>query len=246
MSPLSFYTVVIPKRLLLITIALSLLAVAVWRAYERRYPTPPPERIAQLMQAAPAAYVVTPATAPSPISEPGTPGAATASPLPSAPVAPNTPAVQLATPQALAVGQPAPEFSLPDLSDNLVSLSSFRGRPVIVYFWATWCHYCLESMPRLQSVRSQHKSAGLEVLAINILESPDRVRAHARRHGLSLPILLDREAQVTRAYLVRATPSYYFIDADGVLKHIAVGSLEPDALDHHLQAILPARQEETR
>lgn len=224
MSPFSFYTVVIPKRLLLVTVILGLLAVTVWRACERRYPTPPPERIAQLMQAVASSAVPAAASPTGPTAL-----------LPAYPVAQN-----------LAVGEPAPDFSLVDLSGRVISLSSLRGRPVIVYFWATWCHYCIETMPRLQAARAEHQLAGLEVLAVNILENPDRVRAHARRHGLSLPILLDRDATVTQAYLVRATPSYYFIDRGGILRHIAVGALDPDALADHLDSLLAAGQQETR
>lgn len=147
--------------------------------------------------------------------------------------------------QTVAIGQPAPDFSLPDLGGNRLSLSSFRGQPVVVYFWATWCHYCLDSMADLQAARALHKELGLEILAINILESAERVRAHARRHGLTLPILLDLEALATQSYLVRATPTYYLIDHDGVLRDIAVGALDPQTLNDRLKSILPPPQEET-
>lgn len=135
-------------------------------------------------------------------------------------------------------GKPAPGFTLMDLEGREVSLGSFYGRPVVLYFWATWCHYCLEALPELQAARQKHMDSGLEILAVNILESPDKVRAYARRHGLALPILLDLEARVTQEYAVRATPTYYFIDAVGTLQGVLVGAARPGELDERLQALL--------
>lgn len=144
----------------------------------------------------------------------------------------------IAAEAAAVPGEPAPDFMLPNLQGEPVSLASLRGRPVIVYFWATWCHYCLETMPELQSLRQQHQPAGLEILAVNILESADKVRAHARRHGLTLPILLDQEGRVTQNYAVRATPAYYLIDRSGNVREILIGAAHPEELAQRLEAIL--------
>lgn len=249
LSSPSFYTVVIHKRLLflaLLVLAAGALVLKAYSVWEKRYPTPPPERIAQLMQRTPAPYGTESATTTSGLPPTAT-GIIAAHPSLAATAAPATAGLAdpAQTSAPLSVGQPAPDFSLPDLSGKQVIRSSFQGRPVIVYFWATWCHYCRESMPHLEAAKAQHQADGLEVLAINILESADRVRAHARRHGISLPILLDLEAKATQAYLVRATPSYYFIDPEGVLRDVVVGSLEPEALQERIESILPPTREET-
>ena len=141
--------------------------------------------------------------------------------------------------QAMAVpGEPAPDFTLSGLDGRPVTLSDFRGRPVILYFWATWCHYCLETWPELQALQQEHGNDGLEVLAVNILENEDKVRVYARRHRLSLPILLDADAQVTHSYAVRATPAYYLIDRNGVLREVIIGAALPGELAERLPTIL--------
>lgn len=142
-----------------------------------------------------------------------------------------------------ALDQPAPDFTLTDLNDQPVSLSSFAGRPVIVYFWATWCHYCIPSMQELEALRLEHRESGLEVLAVNILEAKERVSAHVRRHNLSLPVLLDLSGSVTRLYAVRATPTYYLIDRDGTVRAVIVGAARPGVLHDRLQLLLSTSPE---
>lgn len=158
---------------------------------------------------------------------------------------------QEASDQTASLDQPAPDFTLPDLDGSPVSLSSFAGRPVIVYFWATWCHYCVPSMQELQAIRAQYRDQGLEVLAVNILENKERVNAHVRRHNLALPVLLDQTALVTRLYGVRATPTYYLIDRDGTVRAIIVGAARPGVLQDRLETLFftpspGASQQETQ
>src|SRR5438445_6553903 len=89
-----------------------------------------------------------------------------------------------------AIGDEAPPFTLDDLAGREVSLASFRGRPVILHFWATWCPVCREEMPILEEA-ARDRPADLTVLGINLAERRDKVAAYARGAGLTFPVLLD-------------------------------------------------------
>ncbi|HEY8449706.1 MAG TPA: TlpA disulfide reductase family protein [Bacillota bacterium] len=147
------------------------------------------------------------------------------------------------TPPAVEIGKEAPDFTLESLDGQAVSLSAFRGRPVLLYFWATWCSYCTETLPQLNEVYSRYSNQGLEVLAIDILESRDRVARAVSGLGLSFPVLLDADARASKSYAVRATPTYVFIDRAGVVREILIGAPRPGAVEGRLLPILKPLEE---
>ncbi len=138
------------------------------------------------------------------------------------------------------VGEAAPDFTLTDLSGEAQSLSAYQGRPVILYFWASWCPYCTDEMPSLNDFRDAYQEEGLEVLAINILESAEHVRKAVEEMKLTYPVLLDESGRVTRSYLVRATPTYILIDSDGVYRDLVVGSPRKGVLEGKIAPLLPS------
>ncbi len=144
---------------------------------------------------------------------------------------------------AVEIGKAAPDFTLESLDGDAISLSAFRGRPVLLYFWATWCSYCAESLPQLNEVYSRHRAQGLEVLAIDILESRERVARAVSGLGLSFPVLLDADARASKLYAVRATPTYVFIDRAGVVRDILIGAPRPGAVEGRLLPILRPLEE---
>lgn len=136
------------------------------------------------------------------------------------------------------LGREAPDFTLTRLDGSRTALSAYRGRPVILYFWATWCSYCIEGMPELHALKRQYEEQGLEILAIDIMESADKVGRSVAAHGITLPVLLDDAGRVTEQYLVKATPTYIFIDRDGVYRDILVGAAREGALEGRLHPLL--------
>lgn len=140
------------------------------------------------------------------------------------------------------VGALAPEFTLSDASGKILSLSSYKGKPVLLYFWATWCTFCREDMPELEQLRQTEGDTELVILAINLLEKPGAVAAFGQQLGLTLPLLLDSEGTVSAIYLVRATPTYYFIDRDGVVRSQIVGRPRPIVLERNLNLILESEK----
>jgi cytochrome c biogenesis protein CcmG/thiol:disulfide interchange protein DsbE len=126
--------------------------------------------------------------------------------------------------EAPEIGKPAPDFQLNTLDGQTVTLSELRGIPVLVNFWTTWCDPCRSEMPYLQQVYEEWQEKGLVLLAINIGESPSQVAMFMQSQGLSLPVLLDSEENIAVMYNVRAIPTTFFIDEDGIIQHITTGA----------------------
>jgi len=121
------------------------------------------------------------------------------------------------------VGQPAPDFQLLDHATNRpVKLSDYRGKTVVLNFWATWCGPCRAEMPEFKKVYDAH-SDEMVILAVNYRESPEQIEFFNRDFDLKFPLLVDRPGDVQAHYGVQGLPSTFFIDRAGVLRGRAVG-----------------------
>jgi peroxiredoxin len=117
----------------------------------------------------------------------------------------------------------APDFTLPDLEGRQVSLHDYRGKVVFLNFWATWCLPCREEMPAMERLHQAFQSQGLAILAVNLKESPDKVKAFLDQHQLSFTALLDGSGAVLRDYQVMGLPTTYLISREGTLLARGVG-----------------------
>ncbi len=132
--------------------------------------------------------------------------------------------------QALTVGSPAPEFSLPRLEGGEIRLSEFRGRPVLINFWASWCAPCRAEMPELERVAQEYEAAGLVVVGINQLEDPETVAQFVQEFSLTFPIALDRDGTTSRDWQVYGIPQTYLVDANGIIRKAWVGPVTYDSV----------------
>lgn len=138
------------------------------------------------------------------------------------------------------VGQPAPDFTLPNLDGEFVSLSDFAGKPVLVNFWNTGCSPCREEIPYLQQVYDENRDTELVMLTINIGESTDTVKDFFQDRNLSLPVLFDTDVTVARIYNLPGIPTTFFIDKDGILRVKVIGAFPSKvAIDSRLSEIMP-------
>lgn len=124
-----------------------------------------------------------------------------------------------------AAGMPAVGFSLTDLQGKAHSLEQYKGKIVLVNFWATWCKPCTSEMPAMQTVYDQLRDKDFVVLAVNELEDEAKVREHIQQYKHTFPVLLDRENQVANQYGVFGLPVSVFIDQQGVVQEYIKGGL---------------------
>jgi peroxiredoxin len=129
-------------------------------------------------------------------------------------------------------GFPAPDFTLETLGGDAATLSAHRGKVVIMNLWASWCGPCRAEMPALQKVYAAHRERGLEVLAVNstFQDRESDAQAFAQEFGLTFPVLLDRDGAVSQRYLLRALPSTFFIDRQGVIRSVVFGGPMSEAV----------------
>ena len=143
-------------------------------------------------------------------------------------------------PSGARVGEPAPGFKLQNLDGQSISLSDLRGKPVMLNFWATWCPPCRSEMPYIQEIYEEWSGKGLEVLAINIGESPSKVKEFLQSYNLSLPVLLDTKQAAARKYNVPPIPTTFFIDKDGTIQVKIIGAFPSKAaIEKNLNKIMP-------
>ena len=136
------------------------------------------------------------------------------------------------------VGMQAEDFRLTDLEGKSQSLSQYRGKIVLVNFWATWCKPCTTEMPAMQTAYDKLRDKGFVVLAVNELEDDANVREHIKQYGHTFPVLMDRDNKVANQFGVFGLPVSVFIDQEGrVQEYIKGGLLTEQKIDDAIARI---------
>ena len=132
---------------------------------------------------------------------------------------------------AMCTAQEVVNFRLPDLQGQLQDIAQYRGKWLVVNFWATWCPPCVKELPSMQAVRNRLAGEPFEVIAVNVGEDFDQVKnfLNLLDAGLDYPVLLDENLVTTKNWKVRALPTTYIIDAQGRARYIATGERDFDA-----------------
>jgi peroxiredoxin len=141
------------------------------------------------------------------------------------------------------LGSAAPDFTLKTLAGDTARLSNFRGHPVFLNFWASWCVVCRAEMRDIVTAYNADKDRGLVVLAINLTDQERRkdVRTFVEELEMPFPGLLDEKGKIGERYALRGVPASVFIDAQGVVRVVNPGPIASEAIQHGLAEILPAR-----
>jgi len=122
----------------------------------------------------------------------------------------------------------APNFTLEKLSGGTITLSSYRGqKPVILDFWASWCHNCQRDMPRLSAWYDQYQDH-VEVIGVNLQEQPAKAQRYVDSAGISFPIALDPDAVASGAYGITYTNMHVLINRDGSLSKVIPGDISEE------------------
>ena len=134
------------------------------------------------------------------------------------------------------VGSKAPDFVLHEAgTGRTMRLSDYRGKLVVLNFWATWCGPCRSEMPEFEKTYAA-RSNELVVLAVDFRESNDQVQFFRKEFGLTFPMLLDREGSVTAHYGAPGLPATFFIDREGILRAQYLGPIVGSPLVEGLRA----------
>ena len=134
----------------------------------------------------------------------------------------------------------APGFELVDLDGRLHRLADYRGKVVILNFWATWCPPCREEMPAMERAQQALEGEDIVILAINVGEDEDTIFTFTADYPVTFPLLMDRDAEVIDEYQVVGLPTTFVIDPAGRIIHRVVGTREWDDSDllDRLRALL--------
>ncbi len=133
-------------------------------------------------------------------------------------------------------GNPAPAFDLVGVDGARHSLSSYRGRVVVLNFWATWCIPCRAEMPDLEHEARIHRGGSVAIVGVDWKESSGQVTDFTAALGVSYPMLLDSDGQVYARYLVAALPTTFIIDAGGRLLKSRIGIAGRDEIEAEIKA----------
>lgn len=127
------------------------------------------------------------------------------------------------------------DFKLKDLNDKEVSLKEFKGKKVMINFWATWCGYCVQEMPYIQNVHNETKDKDIVILAVNVGENKDKVKKFIEKKGYDFPVVLDESQDVAQNYGVQGFPTTLFIDEEGYVYSGIQGPMTDDIMRKKLK-----------
>lgn len=153
-------------------------------------------------------------------------------------------------------GALAPDFLLEQLDGPDLRLSDFRGQPVVLNFWATWCSPCRKEMPQFVRAYDKYRDDGLVIIGLNLQEGKTIARNFAEDYGMEFPIVIDRDGEMKDRYRALGLPTTYFIDRDGVVRSVFRGpfveerdgtdvqdAIGESELEQRIAEILPAAAE---
>lgn len=129
---------------------------------------------------------------------------------------------------------PADVFTVRDLSGKLVSLGDFKGKVVLLNFWATWCAPCAKEMPSMERLYQAYGAKGLVIVGMSVdTGAPHDVKAFAQKLKVTFPILHDRDSIVSRHYSIPGVPVSYLIDRKGRVAYRVLGEYDWFASEAH-------------
>ncbi len=136
------------------------------------------------------------------------------------------------------VGDLAHDFTLADVEGNQVTLSDFRGKTVFVNFWATWCPPCRSEMPAIEALYQEYKDRDVVVIGVDLYESRDKVRKFVQGGGYSWLFVIDDTGEVARNYRIRAVPTSFFLDSEGIIREVTIGAMNKKTMESKLAKAL--------
>lgn len=132
---------------------------------------------------------------------------------------------------------PAPDRSLPLLAGGDGSIADWRGKPVIVNFWASWCDPCKDEAPLMERAHARLKAKGGTVLGVTVSDATDDSRAFMRKYGISFPSLRDVEGELAEDFQTSGVPESFAISPDGRVLAVSRGQVSREFVDRALRLV---------
>ncbi len=139
-------------------------------------------------------------------------------------------------PSTAEIGRPAPNFTLEDLDGRKISLDQFKGKIVMLDFWATWCGPCRMTMPVAEELQKEYSDI-MVLLAVNLQESNDTVVAYLREEGINPLVLLDQQGSVGMMYGADGIPLQVLIDQEGIVRYMQMGVAPPSRIRLQIESL---------
>ena len=138
-------------------------------------------------------------------------------------------------------GDTPPPLSLSDLDGKKHNLSDYRGKVVVINFWATWCGPCAKEMPAFETLAERLSGERFALLTVNFGEKADRIKPFLKKIGVDVPVLLDPDMGTSKAWAKSGLPTTYVIDAEGKIRYQVLGVMEWDApqVEARIRELLP-------
>ncbi|WP_010676501.1 peroxiredoxin family protein [Bacillus timonensis] len=137
-------------------------------------------------------------------------------------------------------GQLAPDFTLKTINGEEMKLSAFRGKKVILNFWASWCPPCKAEMPHMQEFYMENKENNFELLSVNLTTAEKKSSDVARfvdEYELTFPVMLDEHGEIGQIYQAYAIPTSYMIDSKGIVRKKVVGPMDKEMMNDLLNSV---------
>ncbi|MEJ2544230.1 MAG: redoxin domain-containing protein [Calditrichaceae bacterium] len=120
-------------------------------------------------------------------------------------------------------GDLAPEFKTEAINGASFSLSSIKGKKVLIHFWADWCSECRAEFPKLEEAYQKYKKDNFEIIAVNVGQSEQHVKSFVTEFNLTFPMLLDEQSEIAKQYGIRGLPTNFFIDENRIVIKMIIG-----------------------
>lgn len=138
-------------------------------------------------------------------------------------------------------GDKAYGFELKDLEGNVVNLSDYKGKVVIVTFWRTDCSWCRKELPLFDKLYKAYKDGDLVVLAVNVGEAKKKVSQVVKDEGFTFPVLLDEQAEVAKKYLISGLPTSFIINRNEIISATHIGYMDYSQMEHYVETAFKER-----
>jgi len=137
--------------------------------------------------------------------------------------------------ETLKVGNNAPIFVTRDSKGSTFQLEDFKGKKLLIHFWADWCAECRAEFPKLEAAYQKNKINNFEILAINVSQSEKHVESFVSEFDLTFPMLVDKNSEIANRYGIRGLPTNYFVNHDLKIENIIIGWVDEKQINQILK-----------